>query len=245
MRLAEAIEEPMIHRTIRHVLICSVFIATPLLARDFNSFESPRKMEEAKKDVERMLDKMDPNGFVPIDETLGYKYGWTSRWNSPFNYTVFLGDISESKPTPIIMVEGNAGDVLTFSRIFTIEKIVRNEEDAELVYEKIYPKNHFFGQGLNLVHPSLGVMYASYNSPSLTRGQTYTRALTYFFIDGFLVWAAGRNWFREEFNISKNGGQVAAVMLLTRGIGAYQNQALLRGHNRSVQAGYTFPLELY
>jgi len=235
----------MIHRTIRHVILCSVFLVTPLMAREFNSFESPRKMEEAKKDVERMLDKMDPNGFVPIDETLGYKYGWTSRWNSPFNYTVFLGDISENKPTPIIMVEGNAGDVLTFSRIFTIEKIVRNEEDAELVYEKIYPKNHFFGQGLNLVHPSLGVMYASYKSPSLTRGQTYTRALTYFFIDGFLVWAAGRNWFREEFNLSKNGGQVAAVMVLTRGMAAYQNQALLRGHNRNVQAGYTFALELY
>jgi hypothetical protein len=239
----------MIHRTMRQTLIgfllLSLCFASPLTSRNFNSFESPRKIEQAKEDVERILNKIDPDGFVPIDETLGYRYGWTSRWTSPFNYTVYLGNISESKPVPIIMVEGNAGDVLTFSRIFTIEKIVRNEEDTDLVYEKIYPKYHLIGQTLNLLHPSLGVMYASYGSPSLTGKQTFTRSLTYFVIDGFLVWAAGRNWFQEKFDISTNGGQVAAVMLLTRGSGAYQNQALLRGHNRSVQAGYTFALELY
>ncbi len=232
-------------RTIFHAFLVCIFVSTPLLARDFNAFESPRKVDETKADIERMLERLDAGGFEPLEETLGYRYAWTSRWYSPYNYTIYVGTISENKPTTIVMVEGNAADVLTFSHIFTIEKIIQNEEPADVTYEKIYPKSHIWGQGLNLIHPSLGVLYASYKSPSLTRSQTFSRALTYFMLDTFLIWAAGRNWFREEFNISKNGGQVAAVMVLTRSMGAFQNQALLRGHNRNVQAGYTFALELY
>lgn len=227
------------------VIFIFCFVISPLTARNFNSFETQADTEKTKTDIIKLLDKIDPNGYYELDNTKGGKYGWQSRWLSPFNYRIYIDEISMKKPKPILTVEGNAADVITFSRIFTYEKLAMHEADTELNFEAIEPKSHLIGQSLNLVNPMFGIFYASYNSPSLTTGQTVLRSVSYFFVDSLLIWAAGRNWFREEFSISKNGGQVAAVMLITRGFGAFQNQALIRGHNRNAGLSYTFPLELY
>lgn len=220
-------------------------VALPAHARAFNSFEAQRKTDEAKEDVVRILQKIDPNGFYPVDETLGFKYAWKSRWLSPFNYTIYIQDLSMQKPVPIIRVEGNRGDVLSFSRVFTIEGIVKTETNEDLVFRKLQPKSHVVAQGLNLLSPSLGVLYTSYDSPSLSTGQTVGRSLTYLGVDAFLIWAVGRNGWRDKFDPGRRGGAIAAALLVPRIVSGFQASALVRGHNTFAEAGYTFALDSY
>lgn len=227
------------------ILLTLTLLAGPVSARSFNSFEATKKSDEAKEDVLRILEKIDPNGFYPLDETLGFKYAWRSRWKSPYNYTVFIQDLSLQKPVPIIRVEGNKGDVLSFSRVFTVEGIVKSETNSELVFRKLQPKSHAVAQGLNLLSPSLGVLYASYDSPSLSTGQTVARSLTYLGIDALLVWGVGRNGWRDRFDAGRRGGAIAAALMVPRIVSGFQASALVRGHNTFAEAGYTFALDSY
>jgi hypothetical protein len=216
----------------------------PLLADDFYSFESTKSLENSKTQIEEILKKIDNDNFKMIDETLGFHYGWISRWLSPFNYKVYLTRLEKNPQIVIIRVEGSGGDALSLRSIFYHEKL-HKEDLSNFKFYQISEKSHFFGQTLNLVHPVLGILYAGYDSPSLVKSQMWTRSIWYFALDTFLIWAGGRNWFRSKWDPAKYSANIVGSMLFVRTISGIQNANLIRGHNRFVRLGYTFPLDLY
>ncbi|MBI41706.1 MAG: hypothetical protein CMF59_19095 [Leptospiraceae bacterium] len=224
-------------------LICA--LSTSGLAADtFGVYQTPLELQVAESKLPGILDEFQKDGYSEEEETLGFSKAWSSDFFSPYNYSIYTGTVSLNNKNTIIRLEGDSGDVKSITRILELKgfiEVPRQEYLPEPI--TLYEKSHLYAQGLNFLAPWAGVMYTSWDSPRLTTGQTYYRTIMYFLVDSFLIWAAGRNWFQEPFDISKNGGQVAAVMVLTRSIGAFQSANLIRGHNRFARMGYTFYLE--
>ncbi|MCS7205852.1 MAG: hypothetical protein NZ853_09150 [Leptospiraceae bacterium] len=211
---------------------------------DFYSFESPYKIEETKIKIENLLKKIDNKYFKPIDETLGFHYGWVSRWLSPFDYKIYLTHYEKRQDLVIIRIEGNGGDALSLRTIFFKENLNKEELEGFQFYS-LESKNHLFAQTLNLIHPALGILYTGYRSPSLTKSQMLWRSVGHFIVDTILIWAAGKNWFRNDWNPKKFSGNIIGSMIFVRSISAIQLFNRVRAHNRYLELGYSFPLDLY
>ncbi len=219
-----------------------------LSAETWRSFESPDNPEALRQKIEALLNRLDPDNYRMEPETMGFTYLFANRWTSPYTYRIYGGNVSEKQTMTVLRLEGRTGDVRTFSRIFEQEKLIRvepllSDEGKELLYAPLEPKWHTVGQTLNLVAPWLGVLHASWNSPRMSAGQTVFRFSVYFGIDAVLVWAAGRNFFRDHFDAQKYAGNIAAVLAVPRIIGAVQEANMVRGHNRIVEMKYTFPVK--
>lgn len=218
--------------------------SSSLLAVDFYSLESRYNLEETRFRVEELLKKIDDGNFKMIDETLGFHYGWVSRWLSPFSYKIYVTALETRNPVTILRVEGNSGDALAFRFLFYQEKLSK-EELEDFSFQPLKPKNHLFSQTLNFLHPALAVIYNNYESPVLTASQAWWRGFWYFTLDALLIWAAGKNWFSSRWNPEKYKENIIGVMILTRAIGSIQSMNLTRAHNRYYRLGYQFPLHLF
>ena len=116
----------MHHRllTIPAVLML-IILSGELGAESFRSFESPSSQDEAKQKIEDVLNKIAPNGYRYLPETIGFSYLIEERWNSPFEYRIFIGAVSKKIPTTLIRIEGDDGEVRTLSRVFELEESIR------------------------------------------------------------------------------------------------------------------------
>lgn len=228
--------------------LAAALCITSVQAETFRSFESAETPDALRWKLVALLNKVDSNNFQYEPETMGFAYLYQSIFTSPFNYRLYAGTVSEKQSMTMIRLEGRTGDVNVFSRILEQEKLIKLDplytgEGKEIQYAALTPKYHWIGQPLNWVAPWLGVLHASYDSPRLTTGQTVFRFSMYFGIDAVLVWAAGRNFFRDKFNAQKYAGNIAAALFLPRVIGSIQSANLVRGHNRLVELKYTFPVQ--
>lgn len=226
------------------VLALSLF-ATPLFAQEFGAYESRFDVQETRKEVERVLRKIDNEDWSEDEDTEGMAWLLENDFLSPYSYRIYGGRISRTIDTTVVRVEGGAGDVQVLSRVLEQENVLQagaaTLEDREA--RTLEPKSIWIGQGMNLVAPWLGVLHSSWNSPRLTTGQTWFRFLGYFLVDAFMVAAGGTNFFQESFDASKNGGAIAAGLAIPRMIGAWQSFNMIRGHNRMAEFKYTFYLD--
>ena len=226
------------------ILLAAFTAPAGLFADSFAVYQTPLELSQAEAQLPGILNEFQKDGYSEEEETLGFSKAWSSDFFSPFNYSIYTGTVSLENKTAMIRIEGDSGDVRSIVRILEMKKFItinRPEYMPEPI--QLEEKSQLVAQGLNLLAPWAAVMYESYDSPRLTTGQTYFRGLMYFFVDSLLIWAAGRDWFTEPFDLSKNGGNVAAVMVLTRSIGAFQSANLVRGHNRFARLGYTFYID--
>ncbi len=227
------------------LFLLSALIATPLAAQSARSFESALNPEQARAEAERILNKVDPGAFDPEPNTEGFLWRFDSQLFSAFSYGIFGGVVSARNPRTVLRIEGAAGDVRILARILEQENLI--PAGSTLFPERepvaLETKSHLSAQGLNLIAPWLGVLYTSWDSPRLTRGQTWFRFLGYFFLDAVLISAAGTNFYQESFDTSKRGGAVAAAVLIPRMLGAWQAADLIRGHNRLAELKYTFYID--
>ncbi len=234
-------------RTIKTLILSTLIVigsAGASMGRPFSSHNSTLKPEEARKKTLELLDKLDRNGYLEEDETLGFASRIENRWLSPFSYDFYFGTVSTKNNTPVIRVEGTSGDVRMMTRILEIEKIINPPADTSgRDYRPLSSKYQAIAQPLNLIAPWIGVLYTSYHSPRLSTGQTVFRFITYFLADALLTWAAGRDWFRHPFDAVKYRDNIIAVLAVPRLIGAVQTFNLVRGHNRVVDLKFTFPVE--
>ena len=217
----------------------------PVQADSVRAFESPEKAENLKIGLEKVLEELNPNRFYADEETLGFTFLFRSKFLSPYSYSIFGGPISSRNPLAILRLEGGTGDVDMLARILEQKKIITREQayPPEAQLAPLESKSHLVGQGLNLLAPWAGVLYSSYGSPRLSRGQTWFRALGFFTLDVFFVLGGGSNWFRESYQPGKYGTNIAIGLALTRMLGAYQQMDLIQGHNRVAELKYTFYLE--
>ena len=234
----------------RSLLTAALVIASlggpgALAAQSARTFESPLPVPEAKEKLEELLQRLDNGRYYYDEETEGYTWRAQNRWYSPFDYDFYGGVVSSKQATTLIRIEGAAGDVRTLSRILYEEKFfVENSmpEDRNGA-APLGRKYHLISQPVNLLAPWLGVLYNSYGSPRLTRGQTFWRFMTYFFFDALFIYAGGTNWFQQgAFEPQKFSGNIAAGLAVTRIVGAYQSMNLIRGHNRVAELKFTFPI---
>ncbi len=226
-------------------LLLSLLISAPLAAQSARSYESALNVEQARAEAERILNKIDPGAFNPEPNTEGFVWRFDSQLLSAFSYGIFGGVVSARNPRTVLRIEGAAGDVRILARIMEQENLIPAGSTLFPGREPVAleEKSHLSAQSLNLLAPWLGVLYTSWDSPRLTRGQTWFRFLGYFFLDAVLISAAGTNFYQESFDTSKRGGAVAAAVLIPRMLGAWQAADLIRGHNRLAELKYTFYID--
>lgn len=226
-------------------LIVLLILSGTLYADSFAVYETNnRDIESVRSELNAVMSEFNGNGYERAEETFGFSYAYSSYFFSPYDYFILLGKVSERKPVTMLRIEGNDGDVNAISQILAQKGIINYEyKNPFAKAQTLEEKSHFYGQGLNLLFPWAGVIYSAYDSPMLTSGQAWFRGITYFLVDSFLIWAAGRNWFQDAWDPSKYGGNIAAVMVTTRLIGAFQTAQFVRGHNRYARLGYTFYLD--
>jgi hypothetical protein len=234
--------------SLKSVFLVLALAAGPLWADTFRSYESPDTPEVLRWKLVALLDRLDRNNYGYEPETLGFSFAYYNLITSPFSYNLYAGTVSARQPITVLRLEGNTGDVYTLSHVLRQEKLVQFEDpaapgDMQLRYAPLEEKYHSIGQPLNWVAPWLGVLHSSYNSPRLSSGQTVFRFSMYLGLDVVLVWAAGRNWFRDKWDGQKYAGNIAAALFVPRLVGAAQSFNQVRGHNRLVEMKYTFPVQ--
>lgn len=220
--------------------------ASSLRAESFAVFESPLSVTDSRYQIDHLLWQLDDYRYDKENESLGFSYLFSSRFFSPYSYDIYGGNISRKIPTTIIRLEGGTGDVRLLARILEQKQMIRTpprEEVEKHPARPLDPKSHLVAQGLNLLAPWGAVLYASWDSPRLSSGQTWFRFLTYFFFDLFMVYGGGSNWFRESFQPGKYSANITAGLVFMRLIGAVQQANLIRGHNRVAELKYTFYLD--
>jgi hypothetical protein len=231
---------------LKSILTVLIFISpiVTIEARELFIFESERSTEETEKVIKSILDEADPDGYDLPEETVGFHSLYESTLFSPFNYKIFVGPISQTLPGSMIRIEAPEGNGLVLSRMMEMNELMDRESVPHGTSQgdprKVYYKNHFASQGLNLIAPWIGVFYNGYESPSLTSSQVKYRAAAFFLMDAFLVGAGGTNGFQEPFNASKHGDKIAAGLALTRMYGAYQSWADIQSNNQLLELRYTF-----
>ncbi len=253
---------PRASRTVALVLAAALswqVTVTSALADARRSYESPLQAADLRARTQDVLRKLDANGFYANEETQGFSFLLSNRWRSPFTYDIFGGSISSTIPNAIVRLEGDAGDVLSLARVLALEGVI-TDGTVHAEGEKPVPlerKSHLVGQGLNLLAPWASVLYLSWDSPRLTRGQTWFRALAFFLADVLIVFTAGTDFFRQEYGRQcPSAGKLmgtcsdrshpegmAAGLLLVRMVGAWQSANLARGHNQLAELKYTFYLD--
>ncbi|MBX7058438.1 MAG: hypothetical protein K1X75_10275 [Leptospirales bacterium] len=226
-------------------VLLMLFASNALLAQSFRAFDLPGSAEQAQTGVRAALQKIDPEGSQDEAESLGFAWRISDRWNSPFAYNIFAGSITARNSRGVLRIEGPIGNVLTLSRVMELEGVLAPGSTAAVRGDPQKPgeKSHVVSQGLNFVAPWLGTLYNSYDSPLLTRGQTWLRFFGYFFLDAFLVAAGGTRLFSERFDSRANGGAIAVALLFPRVVHGISSANLVRGNNRLYELGYTFYLE--
>jgi hypothetical protein len=258
----------MHHRllSIPAVLMLTI-LSGELGAESFRSFESPSSQDEAKKKIEDVLNKIAPNGYRYLPETIGFSCLIEERWNSPFEYRIFIGAVSKKIPTTLIRIEGDDGEVRTLSRVFELEGIYSSGKPEEGM-KPLHRKSHIVSQGLNWIAPWIGTFYDGYHSPRITTKEMFMRSFYYFLYDAFAVYAGSRNFFVgkpkkkypsitfEDINdglskvlpqyfesrdpIQENAGGIMALMFLSRAFASYDSFRMTSGHNTLVELKYTF-----
>ncbi len=216
----------------------------PLISQDSYSFYSQYSLEQTKIKIEEILSKIDKENYKPLEKTDGNDFAWVSRWISPFEYKIYIMAMEKKPDFVVIRVEGDSGDALSIRSIFYLEKI-STENLKELNFKPITDKSYLLSQTFNLIHPVLGISYTGYQSPSLTKEQMISRSIWFTVFDLFIIWAGGKNWFRNKWDPQKYSGNIIGGMLFFRAISGYQLYNNVRGHNRYIKLGYEFPLNFY
>ena len=219
-----------------------------LFAESVRSFESPLSLKLLKEKLEKTLSKIDEENFHREEETEGFAYRYENSWLSPYEYDIYLGTVFASKKKgggkAIVRIEGDRGDTQMIARILDIEGIINKDsslrEDGRLYNPE--SKYHIFAQPINLISPSLSVLYQSYNSPRLSKRQTISRSINYLLLDILAYWIGGNVFFTTSHDPKENRDTMLLFFALNRSIGLVQSFNVVRGHNNLLRFGYSFPI---
>ena len=216
-----------------------------IFAESVRAFASPIKLKLLKENLEKTLNKIDEGNFNEEEETYGFTHLYENGWLSAYDYEIYIGTSFPAKKQTIVRIEGDDGDVTTIARILDIEGII-NKDDSLRGDGQLYKpetKYHIFAQPLNLISPSLSVLYQSYTSPRLTGRQTIVRALNYLLLDVIAYWVGGNAFFTSRHSPQKNREVMLLCFAFNRAVGSVQGFNIIRGHNSLLKFGYTFPIE--
>ncbi|WCL49741.1 hypothetical protein [Leptospira sp. GIMC2001] len=245
----------------RNFRILSIVIVLSLILSGINRLESAevievsKSVEDANIQIIAVLSKIDPDGYYSDPKTGGFIHKYTDKAFSPFYYKIYIGRMSQNSVDSIIRIESSKrGSEKMWKQILEAE-LLKNPENPEA--RKIDKKNYFYSHGLNLIQPSLSVIYNSYNSPIYTNRDTFWSSLIYIAVDLVLVggayaYASGKAprkslWDNllnrsgpPELHRGPDAGAIfgaLAVTRLYRMIGSQQDTA---SHNKVAEFSYTF-----
>lgn len=217
--------------------------------------EVPMSPEDANMKIIAVLNKLNPEGFEANEKTQGFIYRYNDTFFSPFDHSIYIGRMSQRSVDSIVRIEsGDNGQ----------EKVWRQVLEAELLRNpppegarKLEEKSHYASQGLNLLQPSLSVVYNSYDSPLYSFSDTFWASGFYLLADILLVGGAylyAVDRMPEKSLVdnllnrsgpgtvmqSPNAGIILGAFAMTRMyrmLGAYRDT---QAHNNLVEFDYSF-----
>ena len=227
------------------ILISVILPATSVSTQSVRSFESPWELDELKDGLKIVLEKVYKEKYHEEEKTDGFSYHYKSDFFSAYNYSIYIGKIFTDKKNTILRIEGNDGDANNISRILDLEGIINKNASLgkELQNYKMSEKYHSLAQPLNILSPSLSVLYQSYQSPRLGKEQGLSRALNYLLLDVLAYWIGGNLLFTTSHNPQENKEPILIWMSLNRAYGAAQSYNIVKSHNHLLRFNYTFPIQ--
>ena len=231
-------------RIVMAILALLLFPSLSLQAQSVRSYESSLTLQELEEAIEKFLEKVDKGRYARKEDTQGFAKLYANRWFSPFNYNIYIGKVFASKKQTIVRVEGTQGDVDTLSQVLEHEKVIKEGSTVppNIEFYEIEDKSYILSQGINLLSPSLGIIYQSYTSPRLRTSQAVTRALLYLFSDLVGYWVGGTRFFTTRHRPGTHQQYILLWWGINRSIGATQAFNMVRGHNHLAEFKYTFPV---
>ncbi len=218
----------------------SLIFINPLKADNVRAFISPHSIENLQEKIEGLLKKIDANNFNQEEDSQGFLLRYSNGWFSAYDYNIYASDASKGSKQSLIRIEGDKGDVLSLGRILEIEKIINPPINDSIETKPLHSKYHIFAQPLNLLSPSISIIYQNYASPRLATDQATWRAITYIGLDILAYWIGGTGFFRTRHSPERNREVMLLCLGANRAVGAVQAFNVVRGHNNLLQFGYTF-----
>jgi len=150
--------------------------------------EVPVNPDDANVKILAILNKINPGSFYEDPKTGGFIKKYQDKTFSPFDYKIYIGRMSQRSVESIIRVESSdRGQEKVWKRIIESE-ILQNPPAEDM--RKLEKKSHILSQGLNLIQPSMSVIYNSSSSPLYNFRDSFWAATAYLLTDLVLVGGA-------------------------------------------------------
>lgn len=150
--------------------------------------EVPISTDDANVKILAILNKINPDDFYEDPKTGGFIKKYQDKTISPFDYKIYIGRMSQRSVESIIRIESSdRGQEKVWKQIIEAE-LLKNPPTEDM--RQLERKSHAISQGLNLIQPSMSVIYNSTNSPLYNFRDTFWAATAYFLTDLVLVGGA-------------------------------------------------------
>lgn len=234
-------------------LILFLLVSEPLFSAEV--LEVPLTTDDANVKIIAILNKLSPNGFYEDPKTGGFLKKYNDKFYSPFDYKIYIGRLSQRSTDSIIRIESiDRGQEKVWKQIFEAE-LLKNPPAEDV--RKLQNKSYAISQGLNLMQPSLSVMYNSSSSPLYSFRDSFLTSTAYLVADlilvgGAYIYASDKaprkslwdNMLNRsgppELHKGPDAGAIIGALAITRlyrMVGSVQDTT---AHNRLVEFSYSF-----
>ncbi len=218
----------------------------------------PEQVEEVNLKTLEFLNHLTEHKIKTVENTLGFSYRYKPFFWSPYRFDIYVGKFSKKNNDTLIRIETpRSGESKVYRSI--LEQYLTPNKKWNSPEIPIQNKYHFIYQPVNLISPTLGILYVGYKSPFYLYDEMVLKSVIYTLwdigiISVFAIIAENtkkskslqdRLLFRpSENNLNLLTGKYAFPMFLIlsipRMVRAIDGYYEIATQNRFVELGYTF-----
>jgi hypothetical protein len=240
----------------RLIFLFSFVLVGNLFPKEVVEISEP--VEDVNFKVLEFLNTFTDNSVKSIEKTDGFNYHYRPYFWSPYRFQIYVGRYSKKTNDSLIRIEApRSGEAKVYRSILEQTFLPNKVWDSPPI--PIYKKQHFIYQPVNLLSPSLGILYSGYSSPFYLKDEMILKAVLYFFIDLAIVGTfaiiaentkktksvqdrlllqPGQN--NLNLLTGKYAGPMFAILAIPRLIRSIDGYYEIATQNRFVELGYTF-----
>lgn len=237
-------------------LLLFLFLTPFLYAKEVINI--PEQVEEVNLKTLEFLNHFTEQRTKPVENTLGFNYRYKPFFWSPYRFDIYVGKFSKKNNDSLIRIETpRSGESKVYRSV--LEQYLTPEKKWDSPEIPIQDKYHSIYQPLNLISPTLGIVYVGYNSPFYLQDEMVLKSIMYTLWDIgivsiFAIIAENTKKSKSlqdrlllrpsENNLNLLTGKYAAPMFLVlsipRIVRAVDGYYEIATQNRFVELGYTF-----
>lgn len=218
----------------------------------------PQQLEDVNLKTLEFLNHFTENKIKAVEKTLGFSYRYKPFFWSAYRFDIYIGKFSKKNEDTLIRVETpRSGESKVYRSI--LEQYITPEKKWDSPEIPIHYKQHYFYQPINLISPTLGIIYSGYKSPFYLQDEMVLKSMIYTLwdigiISLFAIIAENTKKTKSlkdrillqpgENNLNLLTGKYASPMFLVlaipRVIRAVDGYYEIATQNRFAELGYTY-----